>query len=101
MESAVVTRLLGNLDPVFLTQRLRRGVLDVELFRSIAEVMKQHCAPWRDAMVDNCVVNVDNGQFDHAFEQLFECAEAMKVVSGSTRPRTSLRYGSLTLRSGY
>lgn len=85
MASAVVTRLLGDLDPKFLTQQLRHGVLGVELFRSIADAMKHHCAPFRDDTVDHSVVYANRGELGLGLQRLFDCAVAMKIVSDSSR----------------
>ena len=84
MASAVVTRLLGDLDPKFLTQQLRHGVLGIGLFRSIADAMKHHCAPFRDDAVDCSVVYASRGQLGLGLQRLFDCAVAMKIVSDSS-----------------
>lgn len=79
--SEVVQQLLGNMDPEHLTLQLRNNVLTIDLFHSIANAMKHHCAPARDDLVDDSVYTAEEGQVGLGFRGLFETAEAMKVVS--------------------
>lgn len=53
--SPTLPELCPALDPDLLTIQIRRGVLGLSLLQVMAEAMKAHCAPVRDAMVDDTV----------------------------------------------
>lgn len=77
-----LARLFDVLNPEHLIEELRHGVLDSNsLFSHLGETIKQHCAPARDYMVDDMVQTAFTGQIGLGLKLIFECAEAMKVVS--------------------
>jgi hypothetical protein len=78
---ALVPELYHALDPDFLTAQIRRKVLGTGLFRMIGEAMKVHCAPVRDAMVDDMVHTAVHGEVALGLKKCFDCAEVMKLVS--------------------
>lgn len=108
---ALVPQLYEALDPEFLVRRVRRRTFNVAIFETLGEAMKVHCAPIRDAMVDDMVatalspstasisaissVNQMNpkqlavGNVALALRKCFDCVEVMKLVS--TRFRSTLQ----------
>lgn len=86
--SASISRdqVLEALDPAFLTQQIRRRVLDVgSLARFLGRVLKLHCAPMRDATVDEMVRACEAGQDGRGdivtgLRMCFEILELMKLV---------------------
>jgi len=78
---ALVPELYQALDPRFLTAQIRRGVLGVSLFQMLGEAMKVHCAPVRDAMVDDMVDTAFRGEVTLGLKKCFDCVEVMKLVS--------------------
>lgn len=80
-------QVLEVLDPAFLSQQIHRGVLDVgSLAVFLGRVLKLHCAPMRDAMVDEmvkaCESGVDGqGDIVTGLRLCFEILELMKLVS--------------------
>ncbi|CAK9784331.1 hypothetical protein CC85DRAFT_291709 [Cutaneotrichosporon oleaginosum] len=81
---SLVPALFAALDPKFLTLQVRRGTFDPDLFRVIGEAMKVHCAPVRDAMVDEMVA-IATGSSEHTpdivmgLRKCFDCVEVMKL----------------------
>ena len=79
---ALVPELFAALDPEFITSQVRRGVYDfARVFVIIGEAMKVHCAPVRDAMVDEMVEIARNGNVCLGLRTCFDCVEVMKLVS--------------------
>lgn len=82
---ALVPQLYEALDPEFLTRRVRRKAFDLSLFQILGEAMKVHCAPVRDALVDDMVrsATASNGKGGVALglRKCFDCVEIMKLVS--------------------
>ncbi|KAK8846649.1 hypothetical protein IAR55_005736 [Kwoniella newhampshirensis] len=76
---ALVPELYAALDPEFLTIQVRRGVFDLTLFEKLGEAMKVHCAPVRDAMVDDMVKTALSGHVAQGLRKCFDCAEVMKL----------------------
>lgn len=81
---SLVPTLFAALDAEFLTSQVRRGNFDVNIFRVIGEAMKVHCAPVRDAMVDDMVATasgLDGRQPDvvSGLRKCFDCVEVMKL----------------------
>ncbi|BEI94190.1 uncharacterized protein CcaverHIS019_0606490 [Cutaneotrichosporon cavernicola] len=81
---SLVPALFASLDPEFLTVQVRRGNFDPDLFRVIGEAMKVHCAPVRDAMVDDMVAiatGSDGRKPDVVLglRKCFDCVEVMKL----------------------
>lgn len=81
---SLVPALFAALDPEFLTVQVRRGNFDPDLFRVIGEAMKVHCAPVRDAMVDDMVA-IATGSGGRTpdvvlgLRKCFDCVEVMKL----------------------
>ena len=86
------SRIDANLDVSMLMQGIERGVCDlVRLGEWIARLVKEHCAPMRDAMVDSMVGYIKKGvaQKNLNRSELIVCGlrellgilEAMKLVS--------------------
>ena len=83
------SRVDEHLDIPMLMQAIERGVCDfVRLAEWMAQLLKEHCAPMRDAMVDNMVVLIKQGAAQHrswkivfGLKELFGVLEAMKLVS--------------------
>ena len=78
------------LDVPFLVQQVERDVLDLpSLIRCLAERLKAHCAPTRDASIDGLVrsmedfVHSDLGAFVKCVERFLGLLEAMTLVSSS------------------
>lgn len=86
----LVQNLLASVDPDHLADQVRHGALGIELFAAIGEAMKHHCAPARDAMVDEMVRLAEAGHIGLGFQKIFECAEAMKVVRCRTDPQSGI-----------
>jgi hypothetical protein len=78
---ALVPELYAALDPEFLTIQVRRGTFSLAIFQMLGEAMKVHCAPVRDAMVDDMVSTAMSGQVAVALRKCFDCVEIMKLVS--------------------
>lgn len=78
---ALVPALYTALDPEFLTIQARRGVFGLDLFRMMGEAMKVHCAPVRDAMVDDMVRTAMSGNVSAGLKKCFDCVEVMKLVN--------------------
>jgi T-complex protein 11 len=76
------------LEPEFLCQQLFRGVLDVvNLSQFIGRMMKEHCAPMRDSLVDKMMAQFEiaqeSGQTDAfvtGLRMVFDLLEGMKLV---------------------
>jgi hypothetical protein len=81
---ALVPELYAALDPEFLTIRVRRGVFGLSLFQVMGQAMKVHCAPVRDAMVDDIVRTAMSGSVAKALRKCFDCVEVMKLVGTLT-----------------
>ena len=77
-------------DPEFLCQQLFRGVLNVgNLARFLGRIMKEHCAPMRDSMVEKMMAQFEYAQqtentpaFVLGLRMVFELLEGMKLVLG-------------------
>ncbi len=78
---ALVPTLYAALDPEFLTIQVRRGVFSRDLFQTMGEAMKVHCAPVRDGMVDDMVRTAMSGNVATGLRKCFDCVEVMKLVS--------------------
>jgi hypothetical protein len=77
-----------NLDVALMMQQIRKGVLDLtRLARWLGSLLKTHCAPMRDAMVDRMVAEIEEGcqsrgmcQVAQGLQTMFGALEAMKLV---------------------
>ncbi|KAL7423391.1 Protein SOSEKI 1 [Cryptotrichosporon argae] len=76
---SLVPELFAALDPPFLTNQARRGVLGSSLFVTLGAAMKVHCAPVRDAMVDDMVATAQRLDMVSALRKAFDCVEVMKL----------------------
>lgn len=73
-----------HLDRYMVMQEIERGVCDfVNIAAWLAKLLKRHCAPMRDEMVDRMVEKVQNGSsagISKGLCELFGVLEAMKLV---------------------
>jgi hypothetical protein len=82
-------RVDEHLDVPMLMQEIQRGVCDlVRLAEWIAQLLKEHCAPMRDGLVDDMVSIIRAGAYKRSSAQivaglreLFGILETMKLVS--------------------
>ena len=72
--------LFEEIDPDFLTSRIRDSNLDYNIFRRLANTMKSFCAPERDADVDKMVAYGDVGNGIEAIKTCFEVLLRMRIV---------------------
>ncbi|KAH8730208.1 T-complex protein 11-domain-containing protein [Phaeosphaeriaceae sp. PMI808] len=80
-------RVDEHLDVSMLMQEIERGVCDlVRLAEWMAQLLKEHCAPMRDAMVDSMVNSIREGvanqsstQIVRGLRELLGILEAMKL----------------------
>jgi hypothetical protein len=83
------SRVDEHLDVPMLMQAIKRGVCDLgRLAEWMAQLLKEHCAPMRDILVDEMVTCTKLGEADRNLEKiveglrkLFGILEAMKLVS--------------------
>ncbi|KAI3640638.1 hypothetical protein MIR68_001516 [Amoeboaphelidium protococcarum] len=69
-----------NIDVSLIDQQLQRGVFDAAKFIAyIADLLKSHCAPIRDILVENMVQTFECGDLIGALRQAFEILEKMKI----------------------
>lgn len=84
------------LDPDLVMQQIRHGALDfVSMARWLAEVFKAHCAPMRDAWVDQMVCRIELGvetqsprRLVEGLRMVFAILEAMKLDVANHQIRT-------------
>lgn len=88
---ALVPELYKALDPEFITIRVRRQAFGLDIFKMLGEAMKVHCAPVRDAMVDEMVETATRGQVAFGLRKAFDCVEVMKLVSRACAERANRR----------
>jgi hypothetical protein len=82
-------RVNEHLDVPMLMQEIERGVCDlVRLAKWMSQLLKEHCAPMRDGMVDGMVTTIQTGvaegssaQIVDGLRELFAILETMKLVS--------------------
>jgi hypothetical protein len=82
-------RVDEHLDVSMLMQEIQRGVCDlVRLAEWMAQLLKEHCAPMRDSLVDGMVTTIRSGVAEYSSAQivdglreLFGLLETMKLVS--------------------
>ena len=78
-----------QLDVGMLMQKIEKGVCDLyRIAQWLARLLKSHCAPMRDALVDKMeqyfergVTTGDNRSISRGLKELFGILEAMKLVS--------------------
>ncbi|KAM0790105.1 hypothetical protein ACM66B_005432 [Microbotryomycetes sp. NB124-2] len=93
--SAAVTRdqIFETLDPAFISQQLTRGVLDVgSLAKFLGQTLKMHCAPMRDALVDEMVEACTSDDVVGGLRLCFEILELMKLDIANHQLRTLRPY---------
>jgi hypothetical protein len=81
-------RVDEHLDVSMLMQEIQRGVCDlVRLAEWMAQLLKEHCAPMRDSLVDGMVTTIRSGVAEYSSAQivdglreLFGLLETMKLV---------------------
>lgn len=84
--------LVSGLDPTLISQQLQHGVLNVsELVQFVASILKMHCAPMRDEMIEQMVTAAKRGEVGQCLRMCFEILELMKLDIAnhqlrSTRP---------------
>ncbi|ORX36169.1 T-complex protein 11-domain-containing protein [Kockovaella imperatae] len=76
---ALIPELCAALDPEFLTIQARRRLFPLGIFSMLGEAMKVHCAPIRDAMIEDMVQTANSGNAAQALKKCFACAEVMKL----------------------
>jgi hypothetical protein len=82
-------RVDEHLDVPMLMQEIERGVCDlVKLAKWMSQLLKEHCAPMRDGLVDGMVTTIQTGvaegssaQIVDGLRELFAILETMKLVS--------------------
>ncbi|KAF2770142.1 Tcp11-domain-containing protein [Teratosphaeria nubilosa] len=63
--------ITARLDASFIMQEITKGVCDlVDLSNWLAKVLKKHCAPMRDALVDSMQANMQEGAVNNNCAQL-------------------------------
>ena len=78
----------AQLDVEIIMQEIERGICDLpRIARWLSQMLKTHCAPMRDAMIDKMVACIDEGfekghshMLKDGLIQLFGVLEAMKLV---------------------
>jgi hypothetical protein len=82
------------LDPSLIMQQLHHGALDVaSLISRLGAILKQHCAPMRDSLIDNMVSTVmQHGDVTRSLRQCFEILELMKLDVANHQLSTSRIY---------
>lgn len=81
-------RVEEHLDVPMLMQEIERGVCDlIRLAEWMAQLLKEHCAPMRDGLVDGMVTTIRMGvsegssaQIVDGLRELFAILETMKLV---------------------
>ncbi|KAE8234547.1 hypothetical protein CF326_g408 [Tilletia indica] len=83
--------VLQMLDPALITQQIKHGVLNLEaMIRFLAKVLKMHCAPMRDELVEGMVnVVCQQGDIVRGLRMCFEILELMKLDIANHQLRTN------------
>eukprot|EP00158_Paraphelidium_tribonemae_P005192 Partr_v1_DN27222_c0_g1_i1_m39166 putative t-complex 11 len=69
-----------RVDIVLIAQQLEYNVFDAEpLITYLADIMKSHCAPVRDAAIDAMLQNCKSGNFVGCIRECFDILEKMKL----------------------
>jgi len=70
----------GCMDISLISQQIEHGSLNVTpLLSSLSIWVKEHCAPARDALVDEMVEESEKGEYVDAIRKCFELLELMKL----------------------
>ncbi|KAK3071044.1 Protein SOSEKI 1 [Teratosphaeriaceae sp. CCFEE 6253] len=80
-------RIAARLDVDLIMQEITNGVCDlIDLSDWLAKVVKKHCAPMRDELVDAMQIDIEQGALEgkhdklvHGLRQLLSILEAMKL----------------------
>lgn len=85
--SATAQMIIDTLDPMFIAQEVAHGVLDVSsLAKFFGHILKSHCAPMRDEIVESMVQTIHRGGQTNdmpivasGLRMCFEILELMKL----------------------
>lgn len=90
-EQAIIIQCL---DPGLIMQQLHYGALDITgLITTVGGILKQHCAPMRDSLIDNMIETVTSqGDVTRSLRQCFEILELMKLDVANHQLSTSRIY---------
>ncbi|KAJ1984681.1 cAMP-mediated signaling protein sok1 [Dimargaris verticillata] len=81
--------LTANLDLKLIRQQLEHGAFDVTaMVDYITSVLKKHCAPVRDRLVDRITRNVRRGDYTETLRQCFKLLELMSLDLANHQIRT-------------
>ena len=73
--------IFNHIDTNLISQQIEHGVMNpTVLIDYIAGIMKTNCAPIRDKLVDQMVVECQQGQIVKCLQTCFEILELMKLV---------------------
>jgi hypothetical protein len=73
-------RLDSHMDVILIAQQLEHGVFDpISLMTFLADIMKAHCAPLRDPLIDQMLKDCVVGNFIISLRSCFEILERMKL----------------------
>ncbi|GAA5886847.1 hypothetical protein JCM6882_005910 [Rhodosporidiobolus microsporus] len=90
--NAAREQILDALDPVFLSQQLGRGMLDVAgLAAFLGKTLKMHCAPMRDPLVD-AMIKACEADVTQGLRACFEILELMKLDIANHQLRSLRAY---------
>ena len=68
------------MDVNLISQQIEHSVFDAPaLVKNLADMLKRHCAPIRDATVDAMLAECNAGRFGETLKQMFEILELMKL----------------------
>ncbi|KAJ1650776.1 Protein SOSEKI 1 [Dispira simplex] len=81
--------LASNLDVKLIHQQLQHGVFDVaNMVQYVTSVLKRHCAPVRDSLIDSILRAVNRGEYARALKRCFELLEVMRLDLANHQIRT-------------
>ncbi|KAJ1957085.1 cAMP-mediated signaling protein sok1, partial [Dispira parvispora] len=81
--------LASNLDVKLIHQQLQHGVFDVAgMVQYVTSVLKRHCAPVRDPLIDSILRAVNRGEYARALKRCFELLEVMRLDLANHQIRT-------------
>lgn len=76
--------LEAHVDVILISQQLDHGIFNpVSLMAFLADLMKAHCAPIRDTMVDEMIQLCQQGRMLASLRLCFDVLERMKLVCRS------------------
>ncbi|KAJ1914317.1 cAMP-mediated signaling protein sok1, partial [Tieghemiomyces parasiticus] len=81
--------LMANLDVKLIHQQLQHGVFNVvNVVNYITTVLKRHCAPVRDALIESILRSVHRGEYGRTLRRCFELLEVMRLDLANHQIRT-------------